>query len=64
MAKGNLCWTDCVPQCIGMKMLILGILIVLNATYGWFDWGTFVGGIIGIKGILMLIMPVCPCGKK
>ncbi len=65
MAKKNVCGPHgCTPQCMGAKLLVLGILIVLNAKYAWFDWGTFVGGIIGIKGLLLLLMPVCPCSKK
>jgi uncharacterized membrane protein HdeD (DUF308 family) len=50
----------CCGRCMGAKMLILGILIILNVKYALFDWWTFVGGILGIKGILMLIMPSCP----
>ena len=38
-------------------MLIVGILIILNATYGWFTWGVFVGGVIALIGLLGLICP-------
>jgi len=47
------------PHCVAVKLIILGVLIVLNAVYGWFGWGVFVGGIIGIKGLLMLAHPCC-----
>ena len=29
----------------GVKMIVVGILIILNAIYSWFDWAVFVGGI-------------------
>jgi hypothetical protein len=61
--KKNVCEIGCTPQCLGVKLLIVGILVILNARYVWFDWGTFVGGLIGIKGLLLLIMPDCICKK-
>lgn len=53
----------CAPRCKGAKLLILGALIVLNAVYGWFSWGIFVGGIIAIKGLIKLIFGCCPACK-
>jgi len=49
---GNIC-----SKCRGVKLLVLGVLVVLNAIYGWFGWGIFVGGIIGLKGLLKLAKP-------
>ena len=43
----------------GLVMLVVGILILLNAIYGWFSWGVFVGGIIALLGLLRLVHPKC-----
>ena len=48
-------------KCMGMKIVILGVLIILNAYYKWFDWAVFTGGILVIAGLIKLIMP---CMKK
>ena len=49
----------CAPMnhlgCCGVGMIVLGILILLNAIYGWFSWGVFIGGIAILKGIVLLI---------
>ena len=44
---------------IGLCLLILGTLIVLNSIYGWFTWPVFIGGLIGLKGLRLLINPNC-----
>jgi hypothetical protein len=53
----------CSPRCMGAKVLILGVLILLNAIYGWLSWGVFVGGIIAIIGLVHLIFGCCPACK-
>lgn len=55
MMEKNKCVTY--HKYMGIELLILGILIILNSMYVWFSWGVFVGGIIGIKGLIMLLMP-------
>jgi len=63
--KKNVCGCGhCTPQCMGMKKIVIGILVILNAKYAWFDWATFIGGIIVLIGLVKLSMPVCPCQKK
>ena len=47
-------------RCWGGIALVVGILILLNAIYGKFSWAVFIGGLIAIKGIVMLVMPHCP----
>ena len=47
----------CCSKCMGIKMLILGVLIILNSYYMWFNWAVFIGGVIAIKGLIGLIMP-------
>ena len=47
------------PGCAGAMLLVLGVLIVLNDMNNWFTWGTFIGALIALKGILMFIHPCC-----
>jgi len=40
----------------GIMMIIIGVLIILNAMYAWFNWATFVGGIfvfVGLKALMV-----------
>ena len=64
-ASANVCGPGCCGnicgKCMACKYLVLGVLIVLNAVYAWFGWGVFVGGIIALKGLLMLAKPM-GCG--
>ena len=41
---------------LGMGLFILGVLIILNALYVWFTWPIFIGGIIGLKGLILMMM--------
>ena len=41
----------------GVKLLILGLLIILNTYYNWVNWAYFVGGVIAIKGLLSIAWP-------
>jgi len=51
----------CCKKCWGLKMLVVGLLIILNAKYGWLNWAYFIGGLAMLKGLFMLLMPKCPC---
>ena len=46
-------------KCMGIKILLLGVVIILNAVYGWLDWGVFIGAVVAIKGLMMLSMSKC-----
>ena len=53
--NGVCCHSSCsCKKHIGIAVLVLGVLILLNALYGWLNWGVFIGGIVAIKGIIML----------
>ena len=43
----------------GVKMIVVGILVILNQAYGWLDWATFVGAIFVLVGLVKLV-PCCP----
>ena len=44
-------------KCMGGCILVLGVLILLNALYGWMTWGVFVGVIVILKGLIALLHP-------
>ena len=50
---------DC-HRCKGWKMLVLGILVLLNAWYMLVDWWMFVGILITLGGLIKIIWPHCP----
>lgn len=49
----------CGPKCMGLKKLLLGVLVLLNVSYAWLDWASFVGWALVVIGVLKLFMPVC-----
>ena len=45
----------------GVKMLILGLLILANVKWSVVDWFTFVGIIIGLAGLIKIVKPMHKC---
>ena len=45
----------------GLKMLILGVLILWNVYWPMLGWPAFIGWIIAIAGLGKLLMPVSSC---
>jgi uncharacterized protein YjeT (DUF2065 family) len=52
------------PKCIGMKMLVLGIVLILVRLYTTWDIWVVLGVLAVIKGLILLLMPNCCCDKK
>ncbi|AJF60958.1 TPA: hypothetical protein HA239_04650 [Candidatus Woesearchaeota archaeon] len=52
--------------CMGSKWLVVGLLVIANNYYAWFDWWYFLGGLLVLKGLWLLVMKGhCMChGKK
>jgi len=51
--------------CLGIKMLILGILLLLNYFWIRFDWGLFIGILLVVFGIVKLFTKKsCSCGSE
>ena len=44
------------------KMLVLGLLVLANATWNVVSWATFIGGLLAIAGLCKLVIP-CNCCK-
>ena len=40
---------------IEMGLFILGVLIIVNAVYSLLSWPMFIGGIIGLKGLILMM---------
>jgi uncharacterized membrane protein HdeD (DUF308 family) len=45
----------------GVKMLILGLLVLANVKWAVVDWFTFVGIIIALKGLIKIVKPMHKC---
>ena len=43
----------------GLKMIILGLLVLANAYWLILDWSLFIGVILIIAGLAKLLMPSC-----
>ncbi len=50
-------------KCKGIFMAVLGVLVLLNAYYGWLSWAYFIGAILLLKGLFVAVMHKCECGK-
>lgn len=46
-------------SCKGIGAFVIGALVWMNATYSWFDWGTFAGIALMLIGIGYLICSSC-----
>jgi len=55
---------DCSPQCMAMKLLVLGVILVLVRLYTQWDIWVVLGALLIVKGFLLLIMPKCTCQTK
>ena len=45
----------------GLKMVILGLLILGNIQYAWLSWPAFIGSLIVLAGAGALLMPRTCC---
>jgi hypothetical protein len=55
---------DCKPQCMAIKLLVFGLVIVLARLFTEWDIWIVVGVLLIIKAIVMFVMSLCPCCKK
>ena len=47
-------------KCIGIKMIVLGALVMANAYWNTVSWATFIGAALALGGIAKLFMS-CKC---
>jgi len=55
---------ECKPQCMAIKMLIIGGVIILSRIYTTWDIWVVIGSLMLLKGLCLFIMPICGCNKK
>jgi len=53
----------CTPGCIGAKLLVMGLVLILVRIYTQWDIWVVLGVILIIKAVMMFIMPVCACNR-
>ena len=49
-------------KCKGMKVALVGLLVLLNAWKGFLSWPMFFGLIILLWGLSSWMRPSCGCG--
>jgi membrane-bound ClpP family serine protease len=54
----------CTPQCMALKLLILGIILILVRVFTAWDIWVVLGVLLIIKAVILFLMPTCPCTKK
>ena len=52
---------ECKPQCMAVKLLIIGIVLILVRYFTSWDIWIVLGAILIIKAVIMFFMPVCSC---
>ena len=45
----------------GLKMVILGLLVLGNIQYAWLGWPAFIGALIALAGAGQLLTPMGRC---
>ena len=43
----------------GIMMVVIGVLVILNSIYAWFNWAEFVGGIFVLVGLKLAMINCC-----
>ena len=60
MKNGMMCHHGMCGKCHAGKLLVLGVLVILNSMWSFLDWGLFIGALLVLGGLLKLVKPMCP----
>ena len=68
MGDGCCCSGIC-AKCKGVKWLVVGILVLVNEYALMWTWGTFIGALLILDGLVKMVKPSCghcdmPVAKK
>ena len=61
MAMHGECCCEMHKRAKGIKMLILGLLIVANAYLNIVSWWQFAGILVALAGLMKMLMPMHRC---
>ncbi|MBI4175913.1 MAG: hypothetical protein HY518_01805 [Candidatus Aenigmarchaeota archaeon] len=57
---GKYCMGGKCSACWSGMAVVVGLIVLANATWDWLDWGMLIGLLLVVKGVLGLAMPACP----
>ncbi len=55
----HVCHFGMCHKCHGGKMLVLGIILLVNAFWPFLDWWKLIGILLVLGGIMKMVMPRC-----
>ena len=59
--KGEMmCHHGMCTKCHAGKLLVLGVLVILNTLWSFVSWGIFIGALLVLGGLVKLVKPMCP----
>ncbi len=53
------CYHGVCGKCHGVKVLVIGVLVLANALWPFAGWAVFVGALLTLGGVLKLVKPTC-----
>jgi len=56
---GSECCGSVCTKCHAGKLIVLGLILIINQLYLNWSWWLLIGGLIALKGVLMLLKPSC-----
>jgi len=60
MDMSNVCYGGACAKCHSYKLIVLGIIVLINAYYPFARWDVLIGALLVIIGLLKLGKPNCP----
>ena len=59
-SSGTVCYHGACMRCHSAKLIIIGLLILANQLWMFLSWGSFIGALLVLGGLVKLAMPYCP----
>jgi len=56
----NMCYGGACAKCYSSKLLVLGIIVLVNAYWPFARWDVLIGILLVVAGLIKWTMPNCP----